>query len=70
MGDLHNVCSSIPGGSKRLSLAFSWAAELALAFIGLALALVTGVTAEPPLAVTLLIADLVASFTSLNLSIN
>lgn len=61
--------SCIPGGSRRLSL-FSWAAELALAFIGLALALVTGVTAEPPLAVTLLIADLVASFTSLNLSIN
>lgn len=48
----------------------SGAAVAALAVIGLALALVTGVTAEPPLAVTLLIDDLVASLTSLNLSMN
>lgn len=48
----------------------SGAVVAARAVIGLALALVTGVTAAPPLAVTLLIADLVASLTSLNLSIN
>lgn len=58
-----------PGGSSRLSEG-SGAAVAARAVIGLALALVTGVTAAPPLAVTLLIADRVASLTSLNLSIN
>lgn len=59
----------LPGGSSRLSDC-SGAAVAALVVMGLAFALVTGVTAVPPLAVTLLIADLVASFTSLNLSIN
>ncbi|KAJ8973870.1 hypothetical protein NQ317_004705 [Molorchus minor] len=58
-----------PGGSSKLSVC-SGAAVAALAVIGLALALVTGVTADPPLAVALVIADLVASFTSLNLSMN
>lgn len=59
----------IPGGSRRLS-AGSEVAVAALAVMGLAFALVTGVTAEPPLAVTLLIAVRVASLTSLNLSMN
>lgn len=59
----------LPGGSNKLSH-WSGGALAALAVIGLAFALVTGVTADPPLAVTLLIANLVASFTSLNLSIN
>lgn len=48
----------------------SGAAVAALAVMGLALALVTGVTTAPPFDVTLLMADLVASLTSLNLSIN
>lgn len=58
----------IPGGSSNWSLVESAAAVAALEVIGLALALVTGVAA--PFAVTLPIADRVASFTSLNLSIN
>lgn len=66
---LYIFITGLPGGSRRLSV-WSGAAVAALAVIGLALALVTGVTAAPPFAVTLLIADLVASFTSLNLSMN
>lgn len=45
-------------------------AAAALAVIGLAFALVTGVTPVPPFDVTLLMANLVASLTSLNLSMN
>lgn len=79
MLNLHNAqnCSNLqinciidhlPGGSNKLS---DWSGGMAaLAVIGLALALVTGVTADPPLAVTLVMAVLVASLTSLNLSIN
>lgn len=59
----------LPGGSSKLST-WSWPAEAALAVIGLALALVSGVTAAPPFDVSLMMADLVASFTSLNLSMN
>lgn len=56
----------LPGGSNKLS-----GDSLAvLVVIGLALALETGVTTLAPFSVTLLIAFLVASFTSLNLSIN
>lgn len=60
---------SSPGGSRRLS-DDSFDAVAALVVIGLAFALVTGVTAEPPFAVTFVIAFLVASLTSLNLFIN
>lgn len=61
--------NTLPGGSKRLS-ADSFEAVAALAVIGLAFALVTGVTADPPFVVTFVIAFLVASLTSLNLLIN
>lgn len=54
-----------------MSVGSDVAVVAARAIIGLAFALVTGVTAAPPpLAVTLLIAVRVASRTSLNLSIN
>lgn len=64
------LCINIPGGSNKLLSDASGAAVPALAVIGLALALVTGVTTVPPFDVTLFMADRVASLTSLNLSIN
>lgn len=60
---LYYLFSILPGGSSKLLSDASGAAVAALAVIGLALALVTGVTTAPPL-VTLFIADLVASLTS------